>query len=341
MSERVSSLREQFEKELGSVGDVESLESLRVRFLGRKGLLKALLSEIPGLEPEQRRLVGRGANELKRFCTDAVREKTAQLASAETAIDSTGRGPTVDVTLPGRPVQLGHRHPIADTFSRMIDIFGRLGFSAVYGPEIETAHYNFEALNTPADHSSREPSDTFYLDNGLLLRTQTSPVQIRVMEETEPPVRIIAPGRVYRPDTVDASHSFMFHQLEGLMIDTDVTFADLVTALTMFCHQFFGPEVKIRLRPHFFPFTEPSAELDISCIICGGTGCAACSQKGWLEVAGCGMVDPAVFDVVGYDNEKYTGFAFGFGVDRLAMLKYGIRDIRLLFENDVQFLAQF
>ena len=337
MSESVATLKEQFEKELASVRTSEALQQLRVRFLGRKGLLKALLAQVPKLEAGERPLVGRLANELKGFCQQALEEKTSQLASAAT----TGATSAMDVTVPGKPLQLGHRHPISMAFAEIVDIFGRLGFSAVYGPEIETSYYNFDALNTPADHSSRSTSDTFYLQDGLLLRTQTSPVQIRVMEKTRPPVRIVVPGRVYRPDTVDASHSFMFHQLEGLMVDTDVTFADLVAVLTMFCHQYFGPEVKIRLRPHFFPFTEPSAELDISCVICGGSGCAACSQKGWLEAAGCGMVDPAVFEAVGYDNEKVTGFAFGFGVDRLAMLKYGIRDMRLLFENDVQFLAQF
>lgn len=336
MSERVQSLRREFEQELASAQDAESLERLRVRFLGRKGLLNDLLTQVPGLPPQERPLVGRLANELKRSCQEAVAAKAVQLASVQAP-----SGPVVDVTLPGRPLRFGHRHPISRTFREIVDIFGRLGFSAVYGPEIETPYYNFQALNTPPDHPSTEPSDTFYLDGGLLLRTQTSPMQVRVMEKTKPPVRIVVPGKVYRPDTVDASHSFMFHQLEGLMVDTDVTFADLVTVLTMFCRQFFGPEVKIRLRPHFFPFTEPSAELDISCIICAGKGCAACSQKGWLEAAGCGMVDPAVFDAVGYDNEKYTGFAFGFGVDRLAMLKYGIRDLRLLFENDVRFLAQF
>jgi len=335
VSERVQSLRQEFENELASANDAESIERLRVRYLGRKGVLNDLLGQVPRLPVEERPVVGRLGNELKRFCQEALSERLAGLSSPRAS------GPAIDVTLPGRGVRLGHRHPISRTLTEVVDIFGRLGFSAAYGPEIETRYYNFEALNTPADHPSTEPSDTFYLSDGLLLRTQTSPVQIRVMEKTKPPIRIIAPGKVYRPDTVDASHSFMFHQLEGLMVDTDITFADLVTVLTMFCRQFFGPEVKIRLRPHFFPFTEPSAELDISCIICGGKGCAACSQKGWLEAAGCGMVDPAVFDAVGYDNEKYTGFAFGFGVDRLAMLKYGIRDMRLLFENDVRFLAQF
>jgi phenylalanyl-tRNA synthetase alpha chain len=336
VSERIQSLRQQFEKDLASARDAGAIEGLRVRYLGRKGVLNDLMAEVPKLSPEERPVVGRLANELKRAWTETLAAKAAELGKGQTA-----SGPGIDVTLPGRALRLGHRHPISRTLSEVVEIFGRLGFSAVYGPEIETAYYNFEALNTPPDHPSLEPSDTFYLADGFLLRTQTSPVQVHVMEKTKPPIRIIAPGKVYRPDTVDASHSFMFHQCEGLMVDTDVTMADLVTVLTMFCQQFFGPEVKIRLRPHFFPFTEPSAELDISCIICGGKGCAACSQKGWLEAAGCGMVDPAVFKAVGYDNEKYTGFAFGFGVDRLAMLKYGIRDLRLLFENDVRFLSQF
>ena len=338
MSDHVAELRELFRKKLSEAQSAADLERLRADFLGRKGQVNDLLAQIPSLPQEVRRTVGRQANELKTTCQEAI---DSRLTALVTAAPAPPAGPAMDVTIPGKPLRIGHQHLISRTLRHMCDIFGRLGFNVAYGPEIETPYYNFQALNTPVDHPSTEPSDTFYLESGLLLRTHTSPVQVRVMETRKPPIRIVVPGRVYRPDTPDASHMFMFHQLEGLMVDTDVTFADLKTVLTLFCQEFFGPEVKIRLRPHFFPFTEPSAELDISCIVCGGKGCSLCSQKGWLEVAGCGMVDPNVFDAVGYDNETYTGFAFGFGVERPALLKHGINDIRLFTENDVRFLAQF
>ena len=223
----------------------------------------------------------------------------------------------------------------------MVDIFQRLGFDVAYGPEVEDSWHNFEALNIPADHPAADPNNSFFIDDKTILRTQTSPMQVRVMEKQPPPIRVVVPGRTYRPDTVDASHSFMFHQLEGLMVDEGVTFAHLKAVLRIFVQEYFSPETRIRLRPHFFPFTEPSAELDIACSICSGSGCPTCGQKGWLEIMGCGMVDPNVFKSVGIDPERYTGFAFGFGVERPAMLKHGIHDMRLLFENDVRFLAQF
>ena len=245
------------------------------------------------------------------------------------------------MSLPGKRKHYGHRHPIVQTIDEIKGIFKKLCFDIEYGPEVEHEYYNFDALNIPADHPSREDFDTFYLGNKRLLRSQTSTVQIRVMEKKKPPIRMIAPGKVFRPDTVDARHASMFHQIEGLMVDEGVSFSDLKYVLTLFAQSYFGQDIKMRFRPSFFPFTEPSAEIDISCSICKGKGCSVCSHSGWVEVLGAGMVDPNVFETVGYDAEKYTGFAFGLGVERLTMLKYGIDNIRLFFENDLRFLSQF
>ncbi|HEY5497051.1 MAG TPA: phenylalanine--tRNA ligase subunit alpha, partial [Syntrophales bacterium] len=247
---------------------------------------------------------------------------------------------TIDVTLPGRAVGLGHLHPVTRVSQEICRIFARMGFNVVEGPEVETDYYNFEALNIPKDHPARDMQDTFYVEDNIVLRTHTSPVQIRTMEKMKPPVRILSPGRVYRPDS-DVSHTPMFHQIEGLMVDRGVTFGDLKGTLTYFLRQIFGEDILLRFRPSFFPFTEPSAEVDIKCVMCGGKGCRVCGQSGWLEILGSGMVDPAVFENVGYDPEEVTGFAFGLGVERIAMLKYGISDIRLFFENDWRFLEQF
>jgi phenylalanyl-tRNA synthetase alpha chain len=246
-----------------------------------------------------------------------------------------------DVTMPGRRPPLGRLHPITWATREMVEIFGRLGFEVVEGLEVEDEWHNFVGLNIPPEHPARDPLDNYYLNDRALLRTQTSTVQVRIMEKRKPPVRIIAPGRVYRPDTVDASHSNMFHQLEGLWVEQGVTFADLKGVLAMFARAFFGPQVRTRFQPSYFPFTEPSAEMYVSCLLCGGDGCPACKRKGWMEILGCGMVDPNVFEAVGYDPDQVTGFAFGMGIDRQAMLKYAIHDIRLFFENDVRFLRQF
>lgn len=312
----------------------KDVDALRIRFLGRKGLISLYLSDIQSLPPEQRPSVGKLLNEAKRDIAGALTGKLETLKTAAPA------APPVDVTMPGERPSIGAVHPITRTIDEISEIFSELGFSIVYGPEAELEYYNFEALNMPVDHPSRDAFETLFLQSGAIMRSHTSTVQIRHMEKVQPPIRIIAPGRVYRPDTVDASHHFMFHQIEGLAVDEDITFADLKAVLVIFAHRYFGPDVGMRFRPHFFPFTEPSAEVDISCIICGGKGCPVCSGKGWLEVLGCGMVDVNVFKAVGYDPERFTGFAFGMGVERMAMLKHGIDDIRLFTDNDIRFLDQ-
>lgn len=328
-------LQAEFEEKLAGAGSPEEIEDVRVSYLGRKGELTGILRSVSDLPAEERPEVGKKANELKNKMT-ALLEK----ARARTVDPARGEK-TEDVTLPGARPRLGGRHPVSSTMEMIEEAFIALGFGIAEGPEIETEFYNFEALNIPLDHPSRDAFDTFYIEGEHLLRSHTSNVQIHIMQNQPPPLALIMPGRVYRPDTPDASHSFMFHQVEGLMVDEDVTFRDLKGLLDVFCKSLFGRDVKIRFRPHFFPFTEPSAEVDISCIICGGTGCRVCSGNGWLEVLGAGMVDPVVFDKVGYDPERYTGLAFGIGVERIAMLKYGIEDIRLFYENDIRFLEQF
>ena len=319
------------------IGSPDELETLRVKYLGRKGILSELLAKIPSLPAEQRPEMGRLLNELKK-------DITSRYEGAKTALLDMQRpkavGPVQDVTLPGRRPPLGHKHPLIQTIEDIKDIFADMGFQVAFGPEVELEFYNFEALNIPLDHPSRDDFDTFYLKDDVLLRSQTSTVQIRVMEKQKPPIRIIAPGKVFRPDTVDATHSFMFHQIEGLMVEEGVTFGHLKGVLALFAQAYFGPDTRMRFRPSFFPFTEPSAEVEISCSLCKGKGCSTCGS-GWMEILGAGMVDPNVFKAVGYDAEKYTGFAFGMGVERIAMLKYGIDDIRLFFENDMRFLSQF
>lgn len=314
----------------------EDLDAIRVDVLGKKGSLKAILKSLGQLHPELRSRVGAEANLAKERVEAALEEARVRLGSTR----SKGR-PPVDVTLPGRRPEVGARHPLHHMGRRMIEIFRNLGFRVASGPEIEDEWHNFSGLNIPPDHIARDPSENFYLTDDLLLRSQTSTVQIRVMEESEPPLRVIAPGKVYRPDTVDASHSYMFHQIEGLMVDEGVTFRDLKATLLLFFRQMYHDTVTLRLRPSFFPFTEPSAEIDLSCPFCRGQGCKVCKHTGWMEVGGCGMVDPNVFEAVGYDPERYTGFAFGMGIDRLTMVRYDIPDIRYLFENDLRFLDQF
>ncbi|MGB8991254.1 MAG: phenylalanine--tRNA ligase subunit alpha [Desulfobaccales bacterium] len=316
--------------------DPEALEHLRVQYLGRKGALTGVLRSLGGLSPEVRRRVGQEANRAKVVLEAALEEALRALKEAARAAAATG----IDVTLPGHCLPRGRLHPLNRIMAEVCDIFLHLGFEAVEGPEVELDWYNFEALNLPPDHPARDMQDTFYFNDQVLLRTHTSPMQIRTMEQRQPPVRIIAPGKVYRRDS-DITHSPMFHQVEGLLVDKRVTFADLKGVLTAFVHEMFGPEVGVRFRPSYFPFTEPSAEVDIECVICRGEGCRVCKATGWLEVLGSGMVHPAVFEAVGYDPETYTGFAFGLGIERIAMLKYGIDDIRLFFDNDLRFLRQF
>ncbi|MFC1549004.1 phenylalanine--tRNA ligase subunit alpha [Candidatus Omnitrophota bacterium] len=335
--DRLDAIRKDFEKELDSCSTPKGLEDIRVKYAGRKGELTGVLRSLADLPAEEKRDIGQKANILKKEFEDKLKAAQEKLADAS----AKKKEETIDVTLPGIKPRLGSRHPITLTMSRMNDIFISLGFKIAEGPEIETEFYNFEALNIPMDHPSRDAFDTFYIEGENLLRSHTSNVQIHVMQNQKPPVQVIMPGRVFRPDAVDATHSFMFHQVEGLMVDKGITFADLKGTLSMFCKSMFGEDIEMRLRPHFFPFTEPSAEVDISCIICKGKGCRVCSGNGWLEILGAGMVNPKVFEAVGYDPEEYTGFAFGMGVERIAMLLYGIEDIRLFYENDVRFLRQF
>ena len=332
----VRAIRDEALRAIDAAADPAAVEAVRIEWLGRKsGRITALLRSIPSVAPEERAAFGQAVNALKNEVTASLEARQAALEARPAA------GKRVDVTMPGRPVPLGRLHPVTRAMREMCDLFGRLGFEVVEGPEVEDEWHNFVALNMPPEHPARDPLDNYYLKDNVLLRTQTSTVQVRVMEKRKPPVRIIAPGRVYRPDTVDAGHSNMFHQLEGLWVEEGVTFADLKSVLGSFARGFFGPEVRTRFIPSYFPFTEPSAEFYVSCLLCGGDGCPACKRTGWLEIAGCGMVDPNVFKAVGYDPEKVTGFAFGFGIDRPAMLKYRVNDIRLLFQNDLRFLRQF
>lgn len=338
VSDRIDNVRAELQQRIAAIGDAADLEQVRIEFLGRaQGKIQDLMSQLGRLPKSEKPAFGKAVNELKVFAQSALAEAKDRLAS----VADTVSGPRTDVTLPGCRPAIGRRHPVTRARNEMVDIFGQLGFEVADGPEIEDEYHNFVALNMPPEHPARDPLDNYYIRDDLLLRTQTSTVQIRVMETTPPPVRVIIPGRVYRPDTVDAGHSNMFHQLEGLWVEEGVTFAHLKTVLSMFFHSFLGPEVETRFRPSFFPFTEPSAEMDISCLICKGQGCPTCKRTGWVELLGCGMVDPNVLTAVGYDPEEVTGFAFGFGIDRLAMMKYGIRDIRHLFQNDLRFLRQF
>lgn len=311
---------------------------IKTRYLGRKGLLTNLLRELKGVAPEEKPVLGKLSNDIKKSLLEKIERALEDIKSSEKY--SSLRKERIDVTLPGRGVRYGKIHPVTRVEGEICDIFSTLGFSVMEGPEIELTYYNFEALNIPEDHPARDIHDTFYVTDNVVLRTHTSPVQIRTMEKQSPPVRIISPGKVYRPDS-DISHTPMFHQVEGLLVDRDVTFGDLKGVLTSFLQQVFGSDTVLRFRPSFFPFTEPSAEVDIQCVMCRGAGCRVCGHSGWIEILGCGMVDPEVFKTVNYDTERFSGFAFGLGVERIAMLKYGISDIRLFFENDRKFLEQF
>jgi phenylalanyl-tRNA synthetase alpha chain len=323
---------------ISAAQDSAQLETARIRFLGRKAALVLLLRSVADLAPEERRELGMSGNLVRSALEEAVEARRQELASRELS-QGLGRD-HIDVTLPGWPSPLGHLHLVLQTQREIEEIFTGLGYEVVDGPEVETEYYNFEALNTPADHPARSLQDTFFVEGGQVLRTQTSPVQVRTMERQRPPVHVIAPGKVYRRDS-DATHTPMFHQVEGLVVDEGITLADLKGTLVVFAQAMFGADRRVRLRPHFFPFTEPSVEVDVSCMLCGGAGCRLCRKTGWLEILGAGMVDPNVFGFVDYDPELYTGFAFGMGIERIAMLKHGVNDLRLFFENDLRFLRQF
>jgi phenylalanyl-tRNA synthetase alpha chain len=328
----------------GARADIEraatprDLEEVRVKYLGKRGVLTQLLRALPGLPPEERPAVGREANDAKAGIEAELASRQAVLASAERRARLAADRP--DLTLPGRRVVPGGLHPLTQVHDEIVDVFTGMGFAVAEGPEVELDYYNFEALNIPKDHPARDMQDTFYVGGEILLRTQTSPVQIRTMERRKPPVRIICPGRVYRRDA-DITHSPVFHQVEGLAVDRGISMADLKGTLDLFARELFGPDSRIRFRPSFFPFTEPSAEVDVLCVLCKGGGCRVCKGSGWLEILGSGMVHPRILRNMGYDTEEVTGWAFGMGIERVAMLRYGIDDIRLFFENDLRFLSQF
>jgi len=332
---KVDELRSEFKQALASSPALSDLERIRQDYLGRKGVINDLFKKIREVEADRRGEFGELINQLKLDVHDRIEKGIDEHRAEKIATSS------IDVTLPGVVYQRGTLHPIEQTMRDMKQLFHRLGFSVAEGPEIETQWRNFDALNFPPEHPARDMQDTFFVQNGSVLRTHTSPVQIRLMLEEQPPIRSIMPGRVYRNEAIDAGHYCLFHQIEGLYVDENVTLGELKATLELFCREYFGDDVKLRFRPSFFPFTEPSNEVDVSCFLCNGKGCRVCKQTGWLEIGGCGMVDPNVFDAVSYDSEKYTGYAFGMGVERIAMLKYGIHDIRQFYENDVRFLKQF
>jgi phenylalanyl-tRNA synthetase alpha chain len=340
LRERLETLRREVERQLGAASELADVEEIRVRTLGKKGALTAEAKAIGALPAADRPAAGEHVNEVKDALEAAIGERQAELATG--ALARRLESESIDVTLPGRRRGQGTRHPLSVVTDELLDVFRRLGFRVATGPEVETPWHNFEALNIPAGHPAREEMDTIYVAGvDRVLRTHTSPVQIRVMESQDPPVRIVCPGRVFRSDTPDASHSPYFHQIEGLWVEEGISLGHLKWALTEFVHQFFGPEVGVRFRPSYFPFTEPSGELDMECLLCHGEGCRACKGTGWLELLGCGMVHPAVLEAVGWDSERYTGFAWGMGVERVAMLRFGVPDIRMFFENDLNFLRQF
>jgi phenylalanyl-tRNA synthetase alpha chain len=348
LESELNQLKEETLKEVSQIGTIDSLRQFEHKYLSRSGLIRQFIQNLSTVEPSERPKIGRLINQIKTVISEAYEE---QLKTLRRTLPAQEEQTFFDTTMPGKKPARGHYHPVYQVFFQICDIFKRLGFDIAYGPEIETPYYNFEALNVPSDHPSRDAFDTFYLadtNHSQLLRSHTSPVQIRTMQRLKPPLRIIAPGKVFRPDTASASRFPMFHQVEGLMVDTNVSFSHLKGVLDIFCKEMFGKETKTRFRPSFFPFTEPSAEVDISCVICHGQGrlnsgdtCSVCRGDGWLEILGSGMVHPEVFRYVKYNHEKYTGFAFGMGVERISMLKYGINDIRLFTENHLMFLEQF
>ena len=334
--EEIEKILTEFKSDVAGVNSPEELEKIRIKYLGRNGLVSNLFDQLKTVQAEQKPVIGKKLNDLRNQINSEFSRKKSSFESSKPVSTS-----EIDLTLPGKEIHIGSRHILTQTLDEIKSIFKGMGFSVYEGPELESDHNNFEALNFPPDHPARDMQDTFFISKDFLLRTHTSPVQIRVMENKQPPVRAIMPGRVYRNEAVSARSYCMFHQVEGLYVDTDVTFAELKGTLVSFAQQFYSDDLKYRFRPSFFPFTEPSAEMDITCFICKGKGCKICKGTGWLEILGCGMVDPNVFENVNYDSEKYTGYAFGMGIERIAMLKYGIDDIRVFFENDYRFLNQF
>ncbi|HBA03948.1 MAG TPA: phenylalanine--tRNA ligase subunit alpha [Clostridium sp.] len=339
MKEQLEQIKKIALEQLSQVTDKAELENIRVKYLGKKGELTAILRGMGKLSAEERPVVGKIANEVREEIESAIDTKVVAIRNAEKTEKLNSE--VIDISMPGKKQTMGKKHPLSLTLDQVNDIFLSMGFSIEEGPEVEFDHYNFEALNIPKDHPARGEQDTFYINDNIVLRTQTSPIQIRTMENQKPPIKMIAPGKVYRSDAVDATHSPIFYQIEGLVVAENITFGDLKGTLEMFIQKMFGDDMKVKFRPHHFPFTEPSAEMDATCFVCGGKGCKVCKGSGWIEIVGCGMVHPQVLRNCGIDPEKYSGFAFGFGLDRIVMLKYGIEDIRLLYESDMRFLNQF
>ena len=337
--EQLEQIRAEAAASIESAASLQELDAVRVKYLGKKGELTAVLKTMGKLSPEERPIVGQMANEVRELITADLEKRNELLKAAQQEMKL--KAETIDVTLPGTKVEIGHKHPLSIVLDEVKEIFLGMGFEVVGGPEVEWDYYNFEALNIPKDHPARDTQDTFYITENMLLRTQTSGVQIRTMENKKPPIRMIAPGRVFRSDAVDATHSPLFHQIEGMAIDEGITMGDLKGTLETFAKKRYGEQTKIRLRPHHFPFTEPSCEIDVSCFKCGGCGCSMCKGEGWIEILGGGMVHPKVLRTGGIDPEKYSGFAFGVGLERIAMFRFGLDDMRLLYENDVRFLDQF
>ena len=339
MKEKLEQIREEALRQIREAGALEGLKEVRVGFLGKKGRLTAVLKSMKEVAPEERPRVGQLVNEAREEIEKAL--ESARAGMEQKILEERLQTEVIDVTLPGKKNRMGHRHPNTITLEEVERIFIGMGYEVVEGPEVEKDYYNFEAMNIPADHPARDEQDTFYISGDILLRTQTSPVQARVMEQGRLPIRMIAPGRVFRSDEVDATHSPSFHQIEGLVVDKNITFADLKGTLAEFAKELFGEDTRVKFRPHHFPFTEPSAEMDVSCFKCKGAGCRFCKGSGWIEILGCGMVHPRVFEMCGIDPNEYTGFAFGVGLERISLLKYEIDDMRLLYENDIRFLNQF
>ncbi len=339
MKEKIEEIRKSAKEKLKEITDMQELQALRVKYLGKKGELTSILKGLGALSAEERPKIGSIVNELRDEIEKSIdaAEKTIKSEILKAKLENE----KIDVTMPSKNIALGSVHPITQIIDEVKEIFLGMGYSIADGPEVETTHYNFDQLNTPSDHPARDLQDTFYITEDIILRTQTSPVQARVMENQKPPIKIICPGAVYRSDTLDATHSPVFHQIEGLVVDKNIRMSDLKGTLEMFVKNCLGQNTKIRFRPHHFPFTEPSAEADVSCFVCGGKGCRVCKGEGWIELLGCGMVHPNVLKNCGIDPEEYSGFAFGFGVERIAMAKFGIEDLRLLYENDIRFLKQF
>ncbi|WP_457942183.1 phenylalanine--tRNA ligase subunit alpha [Caproiciproducens sp. LBM24188] len=339
MKEKLEAIREQAIRELAEAKGQQVLENLRIKYLGKKGELTSILKQMGSLSPEERPKIGQLANDVRAFIEQDLVKRAAELKEEE--LNRRLQKEKIDVTMPGTRHKLGSKHPLSIELDAIKEIFIGMGFEIVEGPEVEYDYYNFEALNIPKNHPARDTQDTFYITDNILLRTQTSPVQVRVMEKQKPPIRIISPGRVYRSDAVDATHSPLFHQIEGLVVDKGITFADLKGTLETFVKRMYGEDSVIRFRPHHFPFTEPSAEVDVQCFNCHGEGCRLCKGEGWIEILGCGMVHPKVLSNCGIDPEVYSGFALGMGLERVVMRKYNIDDLRLFYENDIRFLKQF